>query len=62
MVLGNEIADWLAERGATEQGVTQAQMAMWIEKWAATRRASERGRPRRRTERGHPPTPSRGDG
>jgi ribonuclease HI len=62
MVLGNEIADWLAERGATEQGVTPAQMATWIEKWAATRRASERGRPRRRTERGHPPTPSRGDG
>ena len=61
MVLGNEIADWLAECGTTGHSVT---MTQWIDQWAAARREHERRRPPRvrATARAHPPTPSRGDG
>ena len=31
MVLGNEIADWLAECGTTGHSVTRAQMTQWID-------------------------------
>ena len=69
MVLGNEIADWLAERGTTSEGVTAMMMTQWIDQWAAKRRESERRRvgrvdAARQGHSGRSPSPPRrqGDG
>ena len=44
VVLGNDIADWLAERGSMDAGVTPTQMTTWLDQWKAARRASEQQR------------------